>query len=606
MLTWDYVQITPAAGLDGSWMVGLNLGAAAGLDHGTEIVFTYGPLGFLEQPMVFDGLLATLGAVYLLGIRTLLVASVLWAARRSFPWPAAAALTVGIALILPRSLGALPLALAAIWCLVALGPEPPRWAGRLLVIGGGALAGLQLLVKLNVGLTVLAMVAVATFAMSRQRARDLLTLAAVAAATFALLWLAAGQGIANLDDYVASSVEVISGYSEAMQADAATVGWDGWAAAAVAIATLTVALIGGGGLPALRRAGIVAVVALLTFSLFKYGFVRHDGPHVGAFFGTLGVVWIAFRWRGEARAVPLAGLAAIALVYFPIADETLESSLEPALAVDQLSTLVVPGERERETEAARAALQATYAVDPRIIERVGEAPVDVRPWELSLIWAYDLNWRPLPVLGDYTAYTPELDRLDAEALAAAEGPSFVIRHFGFDGNAATGIDGRYTSFDSPLVTRELLCGFEPALAADPYQLVARGADRCAEPRPLGSVSAEYGEPIEIPAGRPGEAVFASVQGAAAQGIERLRAFLYRGAIRHVELGESARARLVPRNAANGLLLYAPPAADYPDPFRLAPDVGSFAIDSEGGFASSDGPLEVEFSAVPIEDLPRPR
>ena len=87
--------------------------------------------------MVVDGLLATLAAVYLLAIRTALVASILWAARQSFPWPAAAALAVVVAALIPRAIGSVPLALTAIWCLVALQRSPPRWVGGLLVFGGG-------------------------------------------------------------------------------------------------------------------------------------------------------------------------------------------------------------------------------------------------------------------------------------------------------------------------------------------------------------------------------------------------------------------------------------------------------------------------------------
>jgi hypothetical protein len=104
--------------------------------------------------------------------------------------------------------------------------------------------------------------------------------------------------------------------------------------------------------------------------------------------------------------------------------------------------------------------------------------------------------------------------------------------------------------------------------------------------------------VTVPTGRAGEAVFASVDGAQAQGIEKLRAFVYRAAIRHVNLGES-RARLVARNAVDGLLLAAPPKADFPAPFALAPNVETISVDSTGGFATSSGPLEISFFAVPI-------
>jgi hypothetical protein len=604
LLTWDYVQVIPIAGLDASWILGINLAAAEGLDHGTEVVFTYGPLGFLEQPMVTDGLLATLAAVYLLAIRALLAASLLWAARRSFPWPLAALLALAVAALTPRAVGSVVLALAVVWCLVALDDEAPPWSARALAVGGGALAALELLIRANVGLTVLALVAVPLVAIPRGRATNLLALAGAFAAGLVVFWLAAGQGITSLDEYASTAAQLLSGFSEAMQANAMPESWDGWAAAALAVATLGAALHASGGLPAPRRAATLAVVALLLLALFKYGFVRHDPAHVGAFFGTLGAVWVALRWRGRAHWAPAAGLAAIAVAYFPLSDETLDSTFEPVLAVDQLTTLAVPSERRDASEEAGAALRSAYALDPRIVETIGSETVDVRPWEIALAWAYGLEWRPLPVLQDYTAYTPELDGLNAEALAAPGGPRFIVRHFGFDGNAATGLEGRYTTFDSPLATRALLCGYRPLLTSGAYQLLERGEPRCGEPRPLGSATAAYGERVEVPTAPPGEAVFASIEGTAAGGLERLRTLLYRAAIRHVDLGATARARFVPRNAPSGLLLRAPADADFPDPFRLAPDVDSLAIDSEGGFATSDGPLEVEFFAVPIEPLAR--
>jgi hypothetical protein len=109
------VHAVPTAGLDSSWIVGLNMAAAEGLDHGTQFVFTYGPLGFLEEPMVIDSTLATLGGAYLLAMRAALAASLLYAARRSFPWPAAAALALLASAIVGPTPGAVPLALAGLW-----------------------------------------------------------------------------------------------------------------------------------------------------------------------------------------------------------------------------------------------------------------------------------------------------------------------------------------------------------------------------------------------------------------------------------------------------------------------------------------------------------
>ena len=598
ILTWDYVQIFPAAGLDASWALSLNLAAIDGLNHGSEFVFTYGPLGVLEQPMVLDGTIATAGAIYLLGLRAVLAASLLWIARRSFSWLPAALLAAIAAVLVPRAVGSVVLTLVAVWCLVALQDEAPRWAGRAVIVGGGALAGLELLVKPNIGFTILVIVLLTTLALEGDRLRNVLKLAAAILVTAAVGWLASGQGVGNVDDYLSSSVQVMSGYQEAMQAEKSPVAWDGWAAVVLGIATLAATAVAGAGLPLVRRLAMIAIVALLLASLQKYAFVRHDIGHVGALFGTLAAIWLALRWRGPARIPAVAWIVVIAAIYFPVTDESFGTSFEPELAIDQLGDLVVPERRDETAEEARATLQAGYGLEPEFISRIGDASVDARPWEIALIWAYELDYDPLPVIQDYIAYTPKLDQLNADVLVAGDGPRFVLRHLGYGNSSLIGIDGRLTTFDSPAATRALLCGYEAVITSDTNQLIEQSDNRCGEERALGSVTAAYGEVVRVPKARSSEAVFARIDGAAAEGIEKLRALVFKPAIREIEFNLGS-ARLQAANAVNGLLLQAPVAADFPEPFRLAPGTETLSIDSEGGFATSEGPLEIEFFAVPI-------
>ncbi len=598
ILTWDYVQITPAPGIDPSWMLGLNLATAEGLDYGTEFVFTYGPLGFLDQPMVVDGLQAALGGLWLLGLRAALAASLLWAARRSFQWPVAALVAFGVAVLVPPTVGSVAIALTALWCLVALQAGAPAWTSPLVAYGGGALAAVEAMVKLNVGATVLALVAITVIALPGSRGLNLARVAATFAACFAALWFAAGQGIGNLDDYVSTSIEIVSGYQRSMQIESGAVGWD-WAAA-IAVIVATAAAVLRVGSPAGRpaRIAIPVLLAVLSFSLLKYGFVRHDGGHVAVLFGVLAVAWLAPRWRGGERIALGAGLAAIAAVYFPVSDQSLDATFEPRTAVDQVKTLVVPSERREARDSARASLLAYYALDLRMLARVDGDPVDARPWEVALVWAYGLDWRPLPVIQDYSAYTPELDRSNAEALASDEGPRFVLRHLGYDNSSLVGIDGRLTTFDAPAEQRILLCRFRAVLTTDRYQLLERAPDRCGAERPLGAVEAGYGEPVTVPRARSDEAVIARIEGAGGQGLERLRTLAYKEAPRTISL-DGIRTRFQTATAPDGILLSAPRTADFPAPFALALGPPTIAIDSAGGAATSSGPLRYEFYAVPI-------
>jgi hypothetical protein len=598
VLTWDYVQIVPTPGLDASWILGINLAAAEGLNHGTQVVFTYGPLGFLEQPMVIDGLLATLGAIYLLAIRAAFAASLLWAARRSFPWPVAAAIALVIMAISPSTVGSVSLALTLLWALVALGRDAPSWSVPLLVYGGGALGALESMIKLNTGATIAIGVAIAVVALPGRRLRNLARFAGTFILVFAVLWFAAGQGLGNLDDYVRSSYEIISGYSQAMGIEEGAVAWD-WVAALIVVAASLAAAAAG----ATRRATAVAtvlLVGLFSFSLFKYGFVRHEPGHVAVLFGVLAVVWIAPRYnRRQGRTLAIAAIAAIALVHYPVADESVGSSFAPDTAITQLVDLAIPSERDEVADRAHDELAAVYAVPPEMLEKIGDAPVDARPWEVGLIWANDLNWRPLPVIQDYAAYTSRLDQLNADALASAAGPQYVLRHLAYNDTALRGLDGRLTTFDAPLEQRTLMCDFRATATSTDYQLLERAGDRCGPERELETVEASYGEVVQVPTAGPGEAVFARVEGAGAEGIEKLRTFLYREAFRSVAL-ETTVARFQTATAGDGILLSLPARADFPKPFAIALDPRTIAIDSEDGFATSDGPLRFEFFAIALK------
>jgi hypothetical protein len=49
IVTWNVVFLAPSGGLDQGWEYGLYAAAHDGLHFGTDIVFTYGPLGFLRS-----------------------------------------------------------------------------------------------------------------------------------------------------------------------------------------------------------------------------------------------------------------------------------------------------------------------------------------------------------------------------------------------------------------------------------------------------------------------------------------------------------------------------------------------------------------------------
>lgn len=607
-LSWPIVSILPGTGPDASWAAGLYMAHAEGLQFGRDLVFTYGPLGFLEVPVLYQQTLWVVAFLYQAFVHVALAVSLLWVARRAFPLaPAVAACYV--LLVIGRLEGAVVL-LAFVWCFVALDEGAPRFAVPLALAGGGVLGTVELLGKANYGLAILAFVALSALGLPGRR-RRLPLLAVFVAATLAAGWLAAGQSAADLPAFFSRSAQVISGYSGAMGTDILARGWERWAALAAMVLLVAGAALASrrGVLP--RRLASVAMAALFSFLAFKQGFVRQGLGNTPEFFVLMAGAGLAVasrlpRIRFEAIGLALvAPLAALALVAQP--SPSLWGSLKPQAHVEYLrqglDALFDPGERAALTAEARRSMRGAYRLDPAIVRTLGDRPVHVDPWEAGVVWAYGLNWRPLPTMQSYVAYTPQLDRLNAAALSGGGGPAAILRQSPVAAAAAGSgsVDDRYPGWESPAAMRAMLCHYRAVMSDGRWQLLERVADRCGPARAFGVAYSATGRRMAVPPPpSPGEIVFARVSGIGVGGWEALRTALYRARERTATLGRRGSWRLVPATAGDGLILSAPRAVDYPGRFRLAPDVGSVAFQVAG---AAPRPLKVEFFAQHVDREP---
>ncbi len=274
IFTWPIYAIVPRAGVDPSWVAGLYMGVAQGLQFGRQFVFAYGPLGFLQEPALYDSGLWMLSFAYQSLIHVALAISLLWVARRAFPL--ALALAATYVLLIVGYLEAAVVLLAFIWCLVALDEEAPRFAAPLIVYAGGVVAAIELLGKANFGIAVLAFCAIALAGLENRR-RNLPAFAGIAVVGLVVLWLASGQALANVPDFASNLAQVIGGYSAAMGADLGGFGWELPGAGAAIALLLGAAALAGRDRPLPPRLALLALTALFAFLNFKQGFVR-QGP----------------------------------------------------------------------------------------------------------------------------------------------------------------------------------------------------------------------------------------------------------------------------------------------------------------------------------------
>ncbi|MBS1868475.1 MAG: hypothetical protein JSS99_02325 [Actinobacteria bacterium] len=599
LVTWPVASIAPGVGADWSWVAGLAYAAEHGMRFGDQIVWSYGPLGFLDTwygPSLYYGDVLALSWLYVALLHVLLALALLTALRRALPL-AAAALVTAVVVTLVRDLAP---ALGLTWCALAL-TRPDDAPIRAFPLALGALTGVALLGKLNVGIELLAVALVTSAA--RPRWRDAFAFAGALAAAAAAGWLATGQTLADVVPYVRNGMQIVAGYAAAMgTADAA----HAWAlAAALALAGLALALgwLVTQGLARRVRCGLLALALVYAAFSFKEGFVRQDGGHLEVFFGDLLVLFavLPLQRRPHLLAPALAALVAgVVAIGGVLGAHHVVRRLNPvanvAAVADQARTLVSPGRQDALTADLRGRLQALYRITPRIRAAVGGRPVMFWPFLFAeAAYAYGLDLRPLSSFEPYGAYTPALDRLGARMLASARAPARIVRA------DVAAIDGRDATFEAPLATLQIFCRYRQLLTEDVWQVLARASDRCATPRPLATRVVRWGQPVPVPAPRSRDAlVLVRVEGAGPQGLERLRTLVLRPERRWIALG-ARRYRLVAATAADGLLLSAPPRLDYPGAFALAARPARIAVGRDGG--EPGGTLTYRFEEVPLRPIP---
>ncbi|UTI65055.1 hypothetical protein NBH00_02330 [Paraconexibacter antarcticus] len=592
-LSWQTIGEAPQAGLDPSWQAGLHMAAHDGIAWGRGLAFTYGPLGWLRSPAFWFGQSGSLALLYLAVIRVG-SSAVLWTlAARRFGRAGAFLALLPVLWGLPEPTLVVTFAVV-VRLLVDEPPSAPQLAAAL-----GALGGLEVLEKISVGVSILLVAGAALpFVGPPRRAVALWARWAVwAVATLIAGWLLTGQALSDLGAYATNAGDVVGGYSQAMAVDDPALAWNGQVAAliwlGVGIGIYLDAAVAG------RRAtaGVLVAWTVLAFMCFKAGIVRHDRGHSVLIFGMLGPAILVLPWRRRwAPAMALALAAASFAGCLQSGGNAVGDAVSPVAhvrdAARQLAPLVSAERRGVLERAGRRAVIARDALSPSVLADLRGRTVAVLPTEIAAAWAYDLRWRPLPLLQGYQAYTSRLDRLDAGALRRGDAPERILA-----GPTGT-VDGRLWSLDTPLLAREVLCRYVLGVRQGRRWLALdRVSPRCSSPRPLGSAHTIWGRSVDVPAPRRHEVVYARVTGAQVRGAETIRSLFYKAYERAIDLGTRGVHRVVPGTLADGIPLRAARGTDLPRPFSVAPQATGLRLLRAGG--ETGGRLDIAFFAVRI-------
>ena len=589
LFTFPVLPLVPAPGLDASWQAGLALAQEQGLHYGRDIVFTYGPLGFLTASPLFVVWSGIVAVAFALLLQVVLCRTLLHVLR-DLPVLGAIVVTYVIAMVVPPGTQAevgLAIVLALTLSILADNEQrAPRW----LPVAGGIAAAVLVLIKSDTGVLALVLIGIAVGVSSPRRLRKLTELSGSFAVAFLALWLVTGNRLGDIVPWLRLSGQFVAGYTGGMALDDPSRHHEVVQAGLLLLVTAALIWRVAAGAPRARQVALTLVWAISAFAMLKEGFVRHDG-HSAIFFFAAAVAGAALA-RGEIVRVAGAGVAVVASIWALAAFGIQASALFQYTdrldgTTSELKFLVDGTERSATLAKTRTMMQNNFHLPPGVLRDLRSHTVDVQPSETTAVWTLGLHWRPEPVFQSYAALTPELDRLNADFLASPRAPERVLRVY-----PLLSVDGRNPVFDAPTAFLSLVCNYRETYANGAVELLAHATNRCGTPRPLGSVVVQAGQVVHVPRAGSHELVYARI-GIPQPLVDRLRELLWKPAHIPAIVLDGTSYRLVAANASGPLLMRMPPPAGFPSSGLRDAQVNKLRLE---GLPS---PLHVDFYAVRV-------
>lgn len=469
--------------LDASWAMVLNWAHRHGVRWGETLIFSYGPLGYLQPLAVFDPELRT---AFLVG-RTLL--------------------GIGYALVFAatfRALGNVERVLFAALALVAC-----RLQADMLLLGTAVLAVVVLdravrgsaahrgwyvaLAMLALLLNALALMKFTLFVTSALLMltgvalllREHRPLAAVIwwvlwCASLLVLWIGHGQRMGDLPAFVQSGFLLVAGYAPAMSIEPET--------AVVLVpgllALMLAALVVLAGLRrepvTVRRALLWGYLAVCLFVCWRSTYTRADLWHVRNFFPLAAFVAFASLALGPLRLAARGRVAAAALTALCLAGVLLTALTGRAPRTETTADGAASGLHEHRAQQ-RDALRRQHDL-PEFRRRIGDASVDVFGCGQSVLLLNGLRYAPRPVFQSYAAVSEPLLRINEAYYLGAGAPAFVVLGF-------CAIDRHAAASEDSLALLALLRAYRPVAVEQGYVLLQR--ESAPEARPLPGFAGIY-------------------------------------------------------------------------------------------------------------------
>ena len=424
------LPLTPLVNLDASWRMALGYFYEHGMQFGRDVIFTYGPLGFImsktSSEVHFGSML--IGQLIL----ALISAAVILRQGQRLQGNARFVFFGFFLLFGIRYEDALHMLTLAMLGFELLRMVDEQRKSMLLPIAV-VFAGYAQIKFTDLLFATFIILVAASYNFLRKKRQDAAVLALSYAGAFLGLWISCGQSVLNLPAFFYGSWQISEGYQWAMgvPTDPQHL-WPGLVVLSVVVGYAGLHLFLNPDKP--RGVANVSLLGVFTYLNWKHGFVRPDGHMLGFYFcALLPVVAYPALLDDPLRFQRAHRWAFILALLFGLwsLENARPGVVKESLGIFQgkiwtnLESIIkwqaTKGRYEQELAAARRGSELAQTR-----KLVGNASLDVLGFEQGVALFNDFNYRPRPSIQGYSTFTPALAQMNGDFFASEHAPEFVL------------------------------------------------------------------------------------------------------------------------------------------------------------------------------------
>lgn len=552
LITFPELSPVVQTGLDGSANFAFNYFFTNAIQTGVDVVFTYGPLGFLKAPLPLGNNLV-IAILFISLLRLLFIFLVLYLGQmvNSRHW----LVHFFIALILVSLLN-FDLSIIGVILLSLIICFETKKTGIWFFLAI-FLSVLAVIIKASIGINALAILVSFTVLdyIEHRKLKVFMILIITTLIAFILIWLIVYGNLNGIDVYFYGTYQFIKGNSSAV----ALYPHNNWFLVTGFILIFL-------ALPFLswekRIFFLYGIILLSLFAFWKYSFSREENFHLKSLLDfTILVFGMVILYSRKFRIIQLVLMSFAIMFYYINMDLTDEYEVDDRVSFIGINnfldvTINYTDWVESSNNQSERNLM-TKKLDHKTSNLIGDKRTDIYPWDYSYIIANDLNWMPRPVIQSYAAYTPWLDNLNAIHFESNDAPEYILWELQEDSKTDEfgDVDNRYLLNDEPQTIYQIFRNYD-IINKDRSMLVLERSDNInlKDPVILKTEQAVWNTWIKVPDVDDG--ILRARMLCRGNLLRIIRTFLYKDASFFIDYkledGRILKYRIVPETAKDGI------------------------------------------------------